>query len=96
MAEKRQRCAQHREAVRWRPGPDAERVIADWLAAGFGAGHGLAARLAAAALVAGLRVAEETAAAQMQDEDRALTPAEVTALLDSAVAFAEAGIARLA
>ncbi len=32
----------------------------------------------------------------MQDEDRALTPAEVTALLDSAVAFAEAGIARLA
>jgi hypothetical protein len=55
----------------------------------------LAARLAAAALVAGMRVAEETAAARMQEEDRALRRPEVAALLDGAVIFAEAGIAAL-
>jgi len=31
----------------------------------------------------------------MRDEERELSPAEVTALLDGAVAFAEAGIAAL-
>ena len=74
---------------------DAERVIADSLGAELGLEQQLAARLAAAALVAGLRVAEETAAARMEQEDRALTGPEVAALLDGAVAFAEAGIAAI-
>jgi AcrR family transcriptional regulator len=72
---------------------DAERAIADALDAEIGLEQPLAARLAAAALVAGLRVAEETAAARMEEEDRALTGPEVAALLDGAVIFAEAGIA---
>lgn len=72
---------------------DAERAIADSLDAELGLEQQLAARLAAAALTAGLRVAEESAAARMEHEDRALTGPEVAALLDSAVVFAEAGIA---
>jgi AcrR family transcriptional regulator len=72
---------------------DAERAIADALDAEIGLEQPLAARLAAAALVAGLRVAEETAAARMEEEDRALTGPEVAALLDGAVIFAEAGTA---
>jgi AcrR family transcriptional regulator len=71
---------------------DVERVIADSLEAEMGPGQELPARLAAAALVAGLRVAEESAAAHMELQDRALTDDEVSALLDGAVAFAEAGI----
>jgi AcrR family transcriptional regulator len=74
---------------------DAERAIADSLEAELGPEQQLAARLAAAALVAGLRVAEESAAARMEKEDRALTGPEVKALLDGAVAFAEAGIAAI-
>jgi AcrR family transcriptional regulator len=73
----------------------AERAIAESLAAELGRDEQLAARLAAAALVAGLRVAEETAAARMEQEDRALTEPEIAALLDGAVAFAEAGIAAI-
>jgi hypothetical protein len=74
---------------------EAERVIADSLDAELGLGRQLAARLAAAALVAGLRVAEETVGARMESEQRALTGPEVAALLDGAVAFAEAGIAAI-
>jgi AcrR family transcriptional regulator len=74
---------------------DAEDAIADSLEAELGPEHGLAACLAAAALVAGLRVAEETAAARMEREDRALTGDEAATLLDGAVAFAEAGIAAI-
>ena len=74
---------------------EAERAIANSLEAELGPGQELAARLAATALVAGLRVAEETAAARMEQEDRELSEAEVTALLDGAVAFAEAGIAAI-
>jgi AcrR family transcriptional regulator len=74
---------------------EAERAIADSLDAELGLEQQLAARLAAAALVAGLRVAEETAAARMEQEDRALTGPEVAALLDGAVVFAEAGIAAI-
>jgi AcrR family transcriptional regulator len=74
---------------------EAERHIAESLEAELGEGQQLAGRLAAAALAAGLRVAEETAAVRMQEEDRALSPDEVTALLDGAVAFAEAGIAAI-
>ena len=71
----------------------AERAIADSLAAELGLEQPLPARLAAAALVAGLRVAEETAAALMEQEQRELTAGEVATLLDGAVVFAEAGIA---
>ena len=74
---------------------DAERAIADSLAAELGVDQQLAARLAAAALVAGLRVAEEAAAARMEQEERALTGPEEAALLDGAVVFAEAGIAAI-
>jgi AcrR family transcriptional regulator len=73
---------------------EVERAIAESLEAEL-EGEQLAARLAASALVAGLRVAQETAAARMEHEDRALSDAEVGALLDRAVAFAEAGIRRL-
>jgi AcrR family transcriptional regulator len=74
---------------------EAERAIADSLEGELGIEQRLAARLAAAALVAGLRVAEETAAARMAEEDRALTESEAAALLDGAVLFAEAGIAAI-
>ncbi len=72
---------------------ETERVIAVALEAELG--HELAARLAAASLVAALRVAEETAAAHMEQEDRALSDDEINALLANAVAFAEAGIAAI-
>jgi hypothetical protein len=71
---------------------EAERAIADALAEELGGEQQLAARLAAAALVAGLRVAEETAADRMEREERALTEQEIALLLDGAVYFAEAGI----
>jgi hypothetical protein len=74
---------------------EAERAIADALAEELGGEQQLAARLAAAALVAGLRVAEETAADRMEREERALTDQEIALLLDGAVDFAEAGIAAI-
>jgi AcrR family transcriptional regulator len=74
---------------------ETERLIADSLEAELGAEQHLAPRLAAAALVAGLRVAEETAAACMEQEGRELTDAEAAALLDDAMTFAEAGIAAI-
>ena len=55
----------------------------------------LAARLSAAALIAAFGIAEDTAAARMEAGGRALTATEVDALLDDAVAFAEAGMAAL-
>jgi AcrR family transcriptional regulator len=56
----------------------------------------LGATLAASSLVAALRVMEETAAARMEQGGRALADAEIDALLDDALAFAEAGMAALA
>jgi AcrR family transcriptional regulator len=82
-------------ARRFQLGGELEHHIALALEAELGPGQELAAELAAAALAAGLRVAEETAAERMQEEERALSPGEVTDLLDGAVAFAEAGIAAL-
>lgn len=75
-----------------------ERVIADSLERELelGPDRQLGARLAAASLMAALEIAEETAAARMEQRERALAPAEATRLLDDAVAFAEAGIAALA
>lgn len=74
---------------------DVERVIAASFDQELGPDEHLAAELAAAALVAGLRVVEEGAADRMEREQRALDAAEVDRLLDDAVRFAEAGIAAL-
>ena len=73
-----------------------ERVIADSLEAEVGPEKHLAARLAAASLVAALDTAEEAAVARMEHHERALSAAEATALLDDAVAFVEAGLATVA
>jgi AcrR family transcriptional regulator len=73
---------------------DVERVIAGALADEIR--EELAAQLAAASLVAGVRIAEETAAARMERRQGALTQRETDNLLDAAVAFAEAGISALA
>jgi AcrR family transcriptional regulator len=70
-----------------------QRAVADALEAELGADAHLAAQLAAASLVAAFRVAEETAAARMEQDGRALTDDEIDALLDDAAAFAEAGMA---
>jgi len=72
-----------------------EEVVADALEAELGAGRRLSARLAASALVAALGVAEDAAAEKIEREGRALDPEEIDAILDAAVAFAEAGIATL-
>ena len=74
--------------------------IQDAMAAGFEAELGpdarLAARLAAASLIAAFGIVEETAAARMEEGGRPLSAAEVDALLEDAVAFAEAGMAAVA
>ena len=72
-----------------------EDVVAEALTGELGAGTELAARLAAAALIAGFDVVEDAAVERMASEGRALEPAEIDALLDRAVAFARAGIAAL-
>ncbi len=72
-----------------------EDVVAEALTRELGAGAELAARLAAAALIAGFDVVEDAAVERMASEGRALEPAEIDALLDRAVAFARAGIAAL-
>jgi len=72
-----------------------EDVVAEALTGELGAGTELAARLAAAALIAGFDVAEDAAVERMASEGRALEPSEIDALLDRAVAFARAGIAAL-
>ncbi len=72
-----------------------EDVVTEALARELGGGGELAARLAAAALIAGFDVVEDAAAERMEATGRALAPAEIDALLDRAVAFAGAGIAAL-
>ncbi len=72
-----------------------EGVIARALQRELSAGHQLSATLAAGSLIAALRVVEETAAARMEQDGRALADAEVDALLDDALAFAEGGTAAL-
>jgi len=70
-----------------------EGVVADALETELG--ERLPAQLAAAALLAGMRITEETAVARIERSERALSPEETDALLDDAVRFAEAGIAAL-
>jgi len=72
-----------------------EQVVAEALETELEPGQQLSARLAAASLITAFRVAEETAAARMEQEDRALTSAEIETLFGDAVRFAEAGIAAL-
>ena len=74
---------------------DVERVVAEALERERGPGEHLGARLAAASLMAALGVAEDAAAARMEQDERALADAEIDAFLDAAVAFAEAGMAGL-
>lgn len=82
-------------AARARVARDAETAIADALAREMGAdGVPLVARLAAGSLAAAL-VAVEHEAAQRMAAGHGLAPAEVEALLDDAVAFVAAGLARL-
>ena len=75
---------------------DIELVIATALEAELGPGERLAARLAAASLVATLSTIEETAAARMEQEGRGLSAAEIDQLLDGALAFVHAGVAAVA
>jgi AcrR family transcriptional regulator len=75
---------------------DIELVIATALEAELGRDERLAARLAAASLVATLSTIEETAAARMEQEGRSLTAAEIDNLLDGALAFVHAGVAAVA
>lgn len=74
---------------------EIESVIADALEAELGADQQLAARLAAASVMAALRAIEETAVDRMQRHDRALSESEIGTLLDDAMAFVEAGIAAI-
>jgi hypothetical protein len=74
---------------------EIERVTADAFEREVGPGQQLAARLAAASMVAALRATEENAAASLEQHERALTDSEVATLLDDAVTFAQAGISAL-
>jgi AcrR family transcriptional regulator len=75
---------------------DIEAVIANALEVEFGPGRHLAARLAAASLVAALTTIEEAAAAHMEQDGRGLTAAQIDRLLDDAVAFVDGGVAAVA
>lgn len=70
-----------------------ERVVAEALERELG--DRLASRLAASSMIAALQVAEDTGAARMEEGGRALTEDEVDAVLDTAIAYTEAGIAAL-
>jgi AcrR family transcriptional regulator len=70
-----------------------ERVVAEALERELG--DRLTARLAASSLIAALGVAEDTAAARMDQGGRALSEEEIDAVLDAAIAYTEAGIAAL-
>ena len=74
---------------------DIERVIADALEVELGPGRQLAARLAAASMMAALRLSDRRRprCSAMEEQDGALADSEIATLLDDAVAFAEAGIA---
>jgi AcrR family transcriptional regulator len=72
-----------------------ERIVAEALERELAPGEHLAARLAAASLMAALGVAEDAAATRMEQDERALSDAEIDAFLDDAIAFAQAGMAQL-
>lgn len=72
-----------------------EAVIAEALARELGPERALAARLAAGSLTAALEAVEAEAAARAEAGDGVPGPGEVDALLDQALAFVSAGLARL-
>jgi AcrR family transcriptional regulator len=72
-----------------------EDIVARALENEFGPERRMSARLAAGALVAALGVAEDAAAERIEHDGRPLADEEVDAILDAAVAFAEAGLAAL-
>jgi AcrR family transcriptional regulator len=71
-------------------------VIAAALETELGPGRELAARLTAGSLTAGLQAVEASAAAQMSHRGRALSPTEIDHILDTTVAYAQAGMAAVA
>lgn len=72
-----------------------EAVIAEALERTMGGEDTLAPRLVAGSLTAALATVEHEAAARMASTGRALSDHEVDALLDTAVAFVDGGLARL-
>jgi|SRR5829696_1653242 len=74
---------------------DVERVVADALERELGPDQHFAARLAAASLIAALGVAEDAAAAHLDQAGGAFDAARLDAFLDDAIAFADAGMAAL-
>jgi AcrR family transcriptional regulator len=72
-----------------------EQVVAEALERELGPDQHFAARLAAASLIAALGVAEDAAAARIEQDGRAFDPAELDVFLDDAIAFAEAGMVGL-
>jgi AcrR family transcriptional regulator len=74
---------------------DIERIVADALLVELGPDRALAATLAAAALIAAVRTAEETAAERIRADGGVFTAAEVDQLLGEAMTFARAGLAAL-
>jgi AcrR family transcriptional regulator len=82
-------------ARRLRQNRELEDVIAGALVEELGLDRRLAARLVASSLLTALSVIEETAAERMELENRALREAEIAALLEEGVAFAEAGLSVL-
>jgi AcrR family transcriptional regulator len=75
---------------------EIQNAMADGFEAELGPDAHLAARLAAASLIAAFGIVEETAAARREEGGRPLSATEVNALLEDAVAFAEAGMAAVA
>ena len=75
---------------------EIEAVIALALEAELGPGKHLAARLAAASLIAALNTIEEAAAAHMEQDGRGLTATEIDRLVDDAVSFVHAGVSAIA
>jgi AcrR family transcriptional regulator len=82
-------------ARRLRLNRDLEDIIAEALVAELRFDNPLAAPLVASSLLTALRMIEETAAEQMERQNRPLGETEITALLDDAVAYAEAGVEAL-
>jgi AcrR family transcriptional regulator len=72
-----------------------EQVVAEALERELGPDQHFAARLAAASLIAALGVAEDAAAARIEQDGRAFDPAELDVFLDDAIGFAEAGMVGL-
>ena len=82
-------------ARRLRLNRDIEDIIAEALAAEPRFDNPLAAALVASSLLTALRMIEETASEQMEQQNRPLSETAITALLDDAVAYSEAGVSAL-